>query len=207
MVRQKNRWLLVQLDFESDIISSCCSSGGGSLSKDTPNNYRNKKRKLQSSNSNMSELSINSGIQHSILQINSTDIYRSLQETITQNFGLVAQCTTEVQVRLYDPKVRLAIIKTTRDKCPIVRSSITLMTHIKQGGDVLKIVASVVSVSGSARAARNSAWLEIKKRFFNQDLETIGFKKKEQWEKKGRNAMGKSLKELEDRLEKIDSCC
>lgn len=199
MVRQKNRWLLVQFDFESDILSSC------SLSETTTaSSSSKKKRKLQaSSSSNLSE----SPSDQSIQQVTSTDIYRSLQETITQNFGLVGASTTDVQVRLYDPKVRLAIIKTTRDKYPLVRSSLTVLTQIKQGGDVLKVVASTIAVSSSARTARNAAWEEIQKRFYGQDLESLGKMKGEPWAKRSKIAMEKSLQDLEDRLDKIDSGC
>jgi len=144
----------------------------------------------------------------SIQQVTTTDIYRSLQETITQNFGLVGASTTDVKVRLYDPKVRLAIIKTTRDKYPLVRSSLTVMTQIKQGGDVLKVVASTIAVSGSARTARNAAWEEIQKRFYGQDLGSLGGKNGEPWaEKKSRIATENDLRELEDRLDRIDSGC
>eukprot|EP00578_Thalassiosira_sp_NH16_P003204 CAMPEP_0181133618 /NCGR_PEP_ID=MMETSP1071-20121207/31623_1 /TAXON_ID=35127 /ORGANISM="Thalassiosira sp., Strain NH16" /LENGTH=174 /DNA_ID=CAMNT_0023220027 /DNA_START=72 /DNA_END=596 /DNA_ORIENTATION=- len=144
----------------------------------------------------------------SIQQITSTDIYRSLQDTITQNFGLVGASTTELQVRLYDPKVRLAIIKTTRDKYPSVRSSLTVMTQIKQGGDVLKVVATTIAVSGSARTARNAAWQEIQKRFFaKQRSDDFGKAKGEPWSKRSRISMEKDLKALEDRMEKIDSGC
>lgn len=203
MVRQKNRWLLVQFDFERDIMSSCSINNG---SGSTPSKGSNKKRKLNASTSSISETSI--ATSQSIQQITSTDIYRSLQETITQNFGLVGASTTEVQVRLYDPKVKLAIIKTTREKYPFVRSSLTVMTQIKQGGDVLKVVPSTIAVSGSARTARNAAWEEIQKRFFGKEqLEIVGKGKGEPWTKKSRIDMEKDLQALEGLLEKIDSGC
>ena len=184
MVRQKSRWLLVQFEFESDIISAC--SGG-----DTSSHYKSKKRKLQQQTSN-SSISTSS-----ITQLNATDIYRSLQDTLTQNFGLVGACTTDIQVRLYDPKLQFAIIKTSRDTCTRVRSAIVLTTQIKQGGDILKVVASTLSVSGSARTCRNTVTNIIQKRFYNeQSKELITMK-----------TMEKSLKELESRLEKIDSSC
>ena len=187
MVRQKSRWLLVQFEFESDIISAC-SDGHTSA-------HKSKKRKLQQQQSN-SSISASS-----ITQLNATDIYRSLQDTLTQNFGLVGACTTDIQVRLYDPKLQVAIIKTSREKCSQVRSAITLTTQIKQGGDILKVVASTLSVSGSARTCRNTVTNIIQKRFYteqNMKGEQITMKYK---------TMEKSLKELESRLEKIDSSC
>ena len=162
-----------------------------------------RKRKLQASFSSGSNLSEQSSAQ-SVQQVTSTDIYRSLQEVIAQNFGLVGASTVvDVQVRMYDPKVRVAIIKTTRDKYPIVRSSLTFITHIKQ----LKLVASTIYVSGSARTARYSAFGEMQKYFYGQDLGSLGLKKGEPWPKKSRIAMEKDLQELEERLDKIDSAC
>jgi RNase P/RNase MRP subunit POP5 len=198
MVRQKSRWLLVRFDFESDILSSC-----GPIGDVGHRDAISKKRKFQSSSSNLDDTPSNS-----IHQVTSTDIYRSLLETITQNFGLVGAATTDVKVRLYDSKVRIAIIKTTRDKYPIVRSSLTVMTHIKQGGDVLKVVASTIAVSGSARTARNAAWVEIQKRFYDSSAEYVSKKKGgDTWSKRNRIAMEKGLQDLEERLNKIDSAC
>jgi RNase P/RNase MRP subunit POP5 len=165
-----------------------------------------KKRKFQSSSS--SNIDESSSATSAIHQVTTADIYRSLLETITQNFGLVGASTTDIKVRLYDPKVRLAIIKTTRDNYPTVRSSLTVMTHIKQGGDVLKVVASTIAVSGSARTARNAAWAEVQKRFYDSTAEDLGSKKGgDPWSKRGKIAMEKGLQDLEDRLNKIDSAC
>mmetsp|Transcript_14281 Transcript_14281/g.31056 ORF Transcript_14281/g.31056 Transcript_14281/m.31056 type:complete len:201 (+) Transcript_14281:69-671(+) len=200
MVRQKNRWLLVRFDFESDIISSCSLSETATAV--TPKG--SKKRRLRtSSTSNLSD----SQSTQSILQVTSTDIYRSLQDLLVQNFGLVGASTAEVQVRLYDPKVRLAIVKTSREKYPLVRSSLTLLTQIKLGGDSLKVVASTIAVSGSARTARNAAWEEVRKIFYGQERELLGKNKEGPWSKKSRIAMEKNLQDLEDRLDKIDSGC
>ena len=195
MVRQKNRWLLVQLDFECDILSSCASSHSETTSASL---QRKKKRK---SGSNFSSLNEQPSQVVQQVTITTTDIYHSLQESIAQNFGIAGASTAEVQVRLYDPKVRLAIIKTTREKYPIVRSSLTVLTHIKKGGAVLKVVASTIAVSGSARTARNAAWGEIQKRFFGQDCERPGNAQKR------KNTIEMNLQDLEDRLGKIDSGC
>lgn len=202
MVRQKNRWLLVKFEFESDILSSCSP---GEAAAATPKSSRKRKLEKSGSTSNLSESS--SAQQQSIQQVTSTDIYRSLQEAISQNFGIVGASTADVQVRLYDPQIRLAVIKTTRDRYPLVRSSLTLLTQIKQGGDALKVVASSIAVSGSARTARNAAWDEMRKRFHGQDVGPFGKKKGEPWSRKSRTAMEKSLQDLERQLEKIDSSC
>ena len=197
MVRQKNRYLLVQFEFEPDILQSCDDVMMAITTKTTSSS--SKKRKLPSSG-NSSSASIDEI--KSIQQVNATDIYRSLQEAIIQNFGIVGTCTSDVQVRLYDPKARLAVIKTTRDKYPQVRSCLTYLTEIKQGVDSLKVVASTIAVSGSARTARNAAFDEVKKRFFARD-----FSGGEQWTNMSREAMEKELQELEDCLDKIDSGC
>lgn len=105
-------------------------------------------------------------------------------------------------MRLYDVKARLAVIKTTREKYPLVRSALTFLTQIKQQ----RVVITTIAVSGSARTARNIAWTEVRKRFFtNNDLGLID--KNEQWSKKSKAAMEKELLELEERLDKIDSGC
>lgn len=206
MVRQKHRYLLVHFEFEPDILQSCSDDGLGAIT--SPSSSTGKKRKLTSS----STTSSNSGltdveILKSIQQVNATDIYRSLQESITQNFGLVGMCTSDVTVRLYDTKTRLAIIKTTRDKYPQVRSCLTFLTEIRQGVDSLKVVASTIAVSGSARTARNAAWEEVKKRFFTQDACKLVTGGEQQWTEKSRATMEKELRELEECLDRIDSGC
>jgi len=197
MVRQKNRYLLVQFEYEPDIMQSCEHVV---MAITTSTSGNNKKRKLQSSPDSSSLSSIETI--KSIQQVNANDIYRSLQEAIMQNFGLVGTSTSDVQVRLYDPKARLAIIKTTRDKYPQVRSCLTFLTEIKQGVDSLKVSSSIVAVSGSARTARNAAWNEVKKRFFARDFSGC-----EQWANMSRIEMEKELQELEECLDKIDSGC
>lgn len=198
MVRQKNRWLLVQFDFENDIIP-CPLSETATTSKS------GKKRKLQTSETS-SKLSVSQSSQSTQL-VNSTDIYRSLQDALTQNFGLVGASAADVQVRLYDPSFRLAIIKVSRDKYSLLRSSLTLLTQIKQGGDELKVVASTIAVSGSARTARNATWGEMHKRFYRQGLGSFGKNNGEPWTKKKIIEMEKNLQELENRLGGIDSAC
>lgn len=197
MVRQKNRYLLVQFEYEPDIMQSCEHVV---MAITTSTSGNNKKRNLQSSPDSSSLASIETI--KSIQQVNANDIYRSLQEAIMQNFGLVGTSTSDVQVRLYDPKARLAIIKTTRDKYPQVRSCLTFLTEIKQGVDSLKVSSSIVAVSGSARTARNAAWNEVKKRFFARDFSGC-----EQWANMSRIEMEKELQELEECLDKIDSGC
>ncbi|KAL3787215.1 hypothetical protein ACHAW5_004005 [Stephanodiscus triporus] len=207
MVRKKNRWLLVQFDFESDILSSCANLRETERSAAAASSSSSgKKRKPPPPQASGGGDACDAAAQ-SIRQVTGTDIYRALRDSIVQNFGHVSAALADVQVRLYDPRMRLAVVKTTRDGYPIVRSSLAVMTQVNQGGDALRVVASTISVSGSARTARNAAWGEIQKRF-GMD---VGLLKKqsgnEPWTKKTRIALEKALQELEERLDKFDSSC
>ena len=206
MVRQKNRWLLVKLDFEEDLLSACAPDGDASSSASATSG---KKRKLHPSSSNISAVSDASSSQalQQLQQVTATDVYRSLQESILQNFGVVGAATMEIRVLLYDPKLRVAIIKTSREKYPLVRSAVTLLSSIKQGGDALKVAASTVAVSGSARCARNAACEYVQKEFYGRDRGELGIEKGEPWATKGRAAMEKELRALDARMDKTDSAC
>lgn len=201
MVRQKNRWLLVQFDYEPNIIAQCASN-----QVSTP---ASKKRKLSKSDSlNSSSSTFEEMIQ--INQITSTDIFRALQETITHNYGIMGTSTTDLSVKLYDPKVKLAILKTSRDKYPSVRTSLLFLNKIKH----IKVVATTICVSGSARTARNAAWKEVQRRFFGKETALeYGLLSVDQSGndaasvKKARAAAKKAMAELEARMDKIDSSC
>ena len=173
----------MQIEFEPDVMA-----------------INSKKRKLTSSSDDNASRSLETI--KAIQQVNASDIYRSLNQEIMQNFGLVGACTSDVHVKLYDPKAQMAIIKTTRDKYPQVRSSLTFLTEIKQGVDTLKVVASTIAVSGCARTARNAAWEEVKKRFLVRD-----FSRGEQWTQMSTRDIEKELQELEECLDQIDSGC
>lgn len=69
--------------------------------------------------------------------------------------------TTDCAVRLYDEASRLAIIRVSRESCSLVRASITFITSIQRRS----VVASVVSVNGSARTAKRVALLETRRNF------------------------------------------
>jgi RNase P/RNase MRP subunit POP5 len=169
-----------------------------------------KKRKLQASESQSRGSAIETTT--TISQITGADVFRSLQEVLTASFGIVGSSTTELSIRLYDAKLRIAIIKTSREKYPLVRSSLSFLTQIKQ----VRVVATTIGVSGSARTARNAAWKEVQRRFFGRELkEMMGVVDKdgsghengrEPWSKKSRG-VEKELLELEERLDKIDSGC
>ena len=89
------------------------------------------------------------------------------------------------------------------------------LTKVKQ----IKVVASTISVNGSARTARDAAWKETQKLFFDREtaiqyglvVEDGGYGKQETdrdvFAKKARVAVKKALAELEERMAKIDSSC
>ena len=84
------------------------------------------------------------------------------------------------------------------------------LTKVKQ----MKVVASTISVSGSARTARNAAWKEVQNRFFSKEtaieyglLTGDSYNNDALSMKKQRAAAKKALAELEARIEKIDSSC
>ncbi|KAL3823080.1 hypothetical protein ACHAXA_011132 [Cyclostephanos tholiformis] len=225
MVRKKSRWLLVQFDFEGDIPSSCANRDGeavGSGSSAAAGVGGNKRRRGTANNvdGDVGEAIVVIGradesrtTSMMVHQITCADIYRSIRDSIVENYGIVGASASDLQVRSYDPKLRLAIVRTNRYGYPNVRSSLTTMTSIRMGGDVLRVVASTKSVSGSARTARNAARDEILRRF-GEDVKMMkdrrgggGGGRVETWTKRARIALEKGLVELEGRLDKFDSGC
>ncbi|EJK73228.1 hypothetical protein THAOC_05157 [Thalassiosira oceanica] len=130
-----------------------------------------------------------------------TDIYRALLDSIRQNYGLVAGASSELKVLLYDSEHRLAIVKTSRDHYPTVRTSLTFLTQIKQGGDAVKVAAATLSVCGSSRTARNAACAELQKTFVNSQRPLNDGESP-----KRRKTIEKGLNDLEQRMKHVDSC-
>ena len=71
--------------------------------------------------------------------------------------------------------------------------------QIKQGGDALRVAATTLSVNGSSRTARNAAWAELQKRFYDSQRPLSGPKR--------RKTIEKGLNDLEQRMKSVDSCC
>jgi RNase P/RNase MRP subunit POP5 len=221
MVRRKSRWLLVRFDFEGDILTSSCANDRGdeavrsdAASSSASSTTSGGKKRGQSrgasvgaSNADDEATTAIDKERSSIRQVTGTDVYRSIRDSMMQNYGVIGASLADVQVRLYDPILRLGIIKTNRDNCNNVRSSLILMTNIKQGGDVLKVATSTLSVCGSARTARNAAWDEVHRRFGRDVVMMKDRRGDEPWTKRTRIALEKGLMELEGRLDKIDSAC
>lgn len=71
------------------------------------------------------------------------------------------------KVRLWDPTTRLLLLRVPRDDCGKVRACLTLWTHYEVPAETKskrsRIVASVLSVNGSARTAKRSALLQARK--------------------------------------------
>jgi RNase P/RNase MRP subunit POP5 len=89
-------------------------------------------------------------------------IYFALQELIYETFGIVqAGILEDLQVRLYNADTRLAVIKTSRDSADIVRAAITLLNQLNDE----PIVASVISIHGSARTLKLSCIQLLRKTF------------------------------------------
>mmetsp|Transcript_25781 Transcript_25781/g.38220 ORF Transcript_25781/g.38220 Transcript_25781/m.38220 type:complete len:107 (+) Transcript_25781:554-874(+) len=78
-----------------------------------------------------------------------------MRMTMQDSFGIsVAGVIEEIQVRLYNPETRLAMIKVVpRDHSDLVRSAITLLNEVN--GE--PIVAVVISTNGSARTVKLAA--------------------------------------------------
>ena len=151
MVRHKTRWLLVQLDFEPDMAVEEC-----------------KKRKRGETS-----------------KLDTIVIYRAIKESFYSCFGIAAygflqsvQGKTEAYlkcknhrilmnthpvalVRYYDEHDRLAVIRVPREGYGMVRASILFLTLLQSKS----VVASVISVNGSARTARLATITEVQRRF------------------------------------------
>jgi len=143
MVRHKARWLLVQVDFDQ---------------KHTDGN------KKTSSFPSKKEFAL------------------MIRHSISSCFGVAADgAAMETQVRFVDPTTRLVLLRVPREFCNMIRCSITMLTR-NISNDMVTIndegtsrskkqainrrptlVASVVSVNGSARTAKLSTMARIRK--------------------------------------------
>jgi hypothetical protein len=75
-------------------------------------------------------------------------------------------------VRLWDPTTQLLLLRVPRDDCGKIRASLTVWTHYDEQSETTnnnsrnkrsRIAASVLSVNGSARTAKRSALLHVRK--------------------------------------------
>lgn len=75
-------------------------------------------------------------------------------------------------VRFWEPSIRILLIRVPRDDCTRVRASLTVWTHLEittvdrtnqRSRKGMRIVASTLSVNGSARTAKRAAMLHVRK--------------------------------------------
>lgn len=167
MVRHKTRWLLVRLDFFEDLSGDRTWSGA-----DT-----------SSSSKTSGEIAQAEGL------ITKKDVLKSIRDSLGLSFGVASSgISNEIQVRLYDEHFRLAMIRVPREESPTVRAAVTFLRAV-QGKPV---VASIISVNGSARTAKAATIMEFKRSFREQMAGQ-------------RNCSGSVLKVLEERIGLIRS--
>ncbi|KAI2513982.1 hypothetical protein MHU86_366 [Fragilaria crotonensis] len=97
------------------------------------------------------------------------EIYKELVKTLSGCFGMFAHAIIpSLVVRHVDDESQLCMIRVPRDGVNHVRTAITFMTTLYNK----EIVASVLSVNGSARTARLAIMQEIRKRVNTKALST-----------------------------------
>lgn len=192
MVRHKVRWLLVQIDFEKKL-------------EEKKNEYYDE----------------NDDDDASILLFPSKkEISAMIRQSMSSCFGLVADgAANEVQIRLVDPSTRLVLLRSPRKLCNLVRCSLTLLTTISTtkaatvntsnvkkniNNQPTRIVASVISVKGSARTAKLATMARVKEYYKKKLLLLSGKKKKQQPQKSQHEALVKELQSLLTTIQNID---
>ena len=89
------------------------------------------------------------------------EIYKELAKILSGCFGMFAHAIIpNLAVRHVDDESQLCMIRVPRDGANHVRTAITFMTTLYNK----EIVASVLSINGSARTARLAIMQEIRKR-------------------------------------------
>mmetsp|Transcript_2758 Transcript_2758/g.4284 ORF Transcript_2758/g.4284 Transcript_2758/m.4284 type:complete len:187 (-) Transcript_2758:521-1081(-) len=157
MVRHKTRWLLVRFDYEPDVVY-------GSQRPSTATNeavFYGGRRDTEVRRSGIDA-------------ITRKDVFKTLQESILFNFGISASgAAQDTQVRLYDSKTRLAMIRVPREFCNLIRAAITFITIIQKN----PVIVRCISVNSCARTAKMVAIKEVKKYFRNnlhRQLQEVG---------------------------------
>eukprot|EP00980_Cylindrotheca_fusiformis_P009015 scaffold1934_cov79-Cylindrotheca_fusiformis.AAC.4 len=95
-----------------------------------------------------------------------------IRQSISSNFGVAADgAAMETQVRFVDAKTRLVLVRVPREFCNMIRCSLTMLTHNVTNNTTSSssrrptLVASVLSVNGSARTAKLATIARIQKEF------------------------------------------
>ena len=188
MVRHKVRWLLVQFDFEKKL--------------EEKENYYDDEDSDSDAVATRSILSFPS----------KKEISAMIRQSMSSCFGLVADgAANEVQIRLVDPSTRLVLLRTPRKLCNLVRCSLTLLTTAtitRDGNNAtgeannknnrpIRIVASVISVNGSARTAKLATMGRVKEYYKKKMLSN-----KDDNEKDGKTTMKKKKDQQHEALVK-----
>lgn len=107
-------------------------------------------------------------------------------------------------VRFVDAATRLFLLRVPREFCNIVRSSLTMLTNnVASNGNSMRLVASVLSVNGSARTAKLATMARLKKEYRGKSARNKAFSSK------GDDALRTMMQELQSRLaviQNIDWC-
>ena len=199
MVRQKNRFLVVCLDFDEQLVPA-------SIERKRERNSKKRRRQTADPSNNSTPSVADNTDDGSPPPIEAKDIHRVLRTTMESNFGIVgAGMVHTVRVLLYDETDRMAIIKVPREYCPMVRSALTFITSINDANSVL----STIGVHGSARTVKMAA-LQLMRNHFNK---ATAFDKDVKDDKKKRKRSGgdtaltkaeeKLLLRLEARMDKV----
>lgn len=152
MVRQKNRFLIVTLDFDEQLMPA-------SIERKQRERDSKKRRRPAAATDPTSVPDDGSPP-----LIESKDIHRVLRTTMESNFGIVgAGMVHTMRVLLYDETDRMAIIKVPREYSPMVRAALTFITSINDANAVL----STIGVHGSARTTKMAA-LDLMRKNFNE---------------------------------------
>lgn len=177
MVRHKSRWLLVAVESEENVKNLVSPTISNNTTTTTNINRIGKEAPL--------------------LLADKNGLFHSIRITMQDAFGIaVAGIIEDIQVRLYIPDSKLALIKVPRDASDLVRSAITLLTKVNDES----IVATVISTNGSARTAKLATLRLIKRKFRNR----VGVGNANV--KANANdaiRIGKELRNLEDQLELV----
>ena len=189
MVRQKNRWIIVQLYFDDQLlITSAAKPDEGSTG--SSQSGRKKRRRIDGL--------ATSNVGAAPVPIEPKDIHRVIRTAMEALYGTVgAGVAHTIRVSLYDETSRIAIIKMPRESCGMVRSAATFLTSINDAN----VVMSTIGVHGSARTVKIAALAELRK-IFNEDHK-VTFRDK----KGGNNTLTKEEEKaffkLEARMNKV----
>lgn len=195
MVRQKNRFLIVTLDFDEQLMPA---------SIERKQRERDSKKRRRPVTATDPTSAPDDG---SPPLIEAKDIHRVLRTTMESNFGIVgAGMVHTMRVLLYDETDRMAIIKVPREYSPMVRAALTFITSVNDANAVL----STIGVHGSARTAKMAA-LDLMRKNFNETT-PIGSGDMTNDNKKRKRSAGdgtltkaeeKALLRLEARMDKV----